>query len=166
MSTYVPTDKVNKNFYVTISATPTVPIKVVENHLNKTTDQPLVIGQGLTTVTVAITCSKNSRKKKVLRVLLDSGSDGDLLFLKEGTPSMFLFKKRILPQKWRTSNGTFETSIVGKVDLKFPEFSLSKLASLQPDIITIPKDEPNPTYDLILGVDTLSSLGVILDFND
>ena len=55
---------------------------------------------------------------------------------------------------------------MGKVDLKFPEFSSSKIASLQPDIITIPKDQPNPTYDLILGVDTLSSLGVILDFND
>ena len=97
MSTYVPTDKVNI-FYVTTSATPTVPIKVVENQSNKKADQPLVVGKGLTTVTVAITSSENSREKKLLRVLLDSGSDGDLLFLKEGTPSMFPYKKRIWPQ--------------------------------------------------------------------
>ncbi|MCP4745877.1 MAG: hypothetical protein GY874_06995, partial [Desulfobacteraceae bacterium] len=109
--------------------------------------------------------SKNPKHKfKVLKVLLDSGSDGDLLFVQKGTNCIIPLKKRVLPQKWRTSNGTFMTKNVGDLKLRFPEFSRSKVASFQPDIVEVPKTAAAPVYDLILGVKSLANMGAILDF--
>ena len=98
------------------------------------------------------------------RVLLDSGSDGDLLFVQKGLKENVPFKERFRPQKWRTSNGTFRTTKVGNLDMIFPEFSESKVMHLTPDIVDIPEKEAKPAYDLILGTETLAKLGVILDF--
>ena len=109
---------------------------------------------------------KPSDKYNALRVLLDSGSDGDLLFVKEGKRCMIPVKKRIAPQKWRTSNGTFETTDVGELDVTFPSFSTSKVASFQPDVVTIPKGAAAPAYDVILGVKSLTEIGTILNFAD
>ena len=104
--------------------------------------------------------------KRVWRVLLDSGSDGDLLFVhlhnKEYIPS----KERLHPQRWTTSNGTFKTTKVGYLDLKFPEFSESKLFKVRPDIVDVPKEMNKPVYDLIIGVKTMTKMGVILDFQN
>ena len=36
---------------------------------------------------------------------------------------------------------------------------------MKPDIIDIPVGNGPPTYDLILGVETMAELGIILDFN-
>ena len=83
-----------------------MPSKIVDKFLYNL-QQKVVIGTGLITSVPAITYSSDSNHaKRVLRVLLDSGSDGDLLFLYDRdklTPT----KRRISPQKWRTSNGTF-----------------------------------------------------------
>ena len=61
-----------------------VPIKVVD-----TDEKPakVVRGNGLCTATVALLTldAKQGGAKRVLRVLLDSGSDGDLFFHKKGT---------------------------------------------------------------------------------
>ena len=65
--------------------------------------------------------------KRVWRVLLDSGSDGDLLFFHPSNKEYIPSKERLRPQKRTTSNGTFKTTKVGNLDLKFPEFSESKL---------------------------------------
>ena len=74
-------------------------------------------------------------------------------------------RPRIAPQSWRTSNGTFTTSEVGNnLDFIFPEFSESKIVTVRPDIVRLPTDSPQPTYDLILGVEILTSLGAVLDF--
>ncbi|MCP4746807.1 MAG: hypothetical protein GY874_11815, partial [Desulfobacteraceae bacterium] len=130
----------------------------------------VVKGNGIVTTVVAMVEDKSSKsnnpkhKYKVLKVLLDSGSDGDLLFVQKGTSSIIPFKKRISPQKWRTSNGTFMTRSVGDLDLKFPEFSKSKTASFQPDIVEVPKTAAAPIYDLILGIKSLANIGAILDF--
>ena len=47
-------------------------------------------------------------KNKTIRVLLDSGSSGDLLFLKKGSSKRISVVKRVVPQSWGTSNGTFD----------------------------------------------------------
>ena len=127
----------------------------------------VVRGTGMVTSVPAILYTKDKRtqSKRVLRVLLDSGSDGDLLFVKEGDKSPIPFKERFRPQKWRTSNGTFETSKVGKVELIFPEFSDSKMATFKPDVVQVPKESPPPVYDLIIGVQSLIKIGAILDFH-
>jgi hypothetical protein len=48
-------------------------------------------------------------KNKTIRVLLDSGSSGELLFMKKGSSTRISIVKRVVPQSWGTSNGTFIT---------------------------------------------------------
>ena len=52
-------------------------------------------------------------KNKTIRVLLDSGSSGDLLFMKKGSSKCISVVKGVVPQSWGTSNGTFNTDKVG-----------------------------------------------------
>ena len=132
--------------------TSTVPIKVVgsKNLLKQVTK-----GDGLCTAIVAILEIKTKQHggaKRALRVLLDSGSDGDLLFLKKGRRLKVPYKERYAAQTWRTSNGTFKTTNVAKLDVSFPEFSTSKRVKIAPDVVQVPEDAPNPTYDLIIGL--------------
>ncbi len=63
--------------------------------------------------------SKKSPPKKLVRVLLDTGSDGDLLFHEKGTTKQFPNLTRKVPRSWRTSNGTFQTKEKGDPQLKF-----------------------------------------------
>ncbi len=46
---------------------------------------------------------------KIIQVLLDSGSDGDLMFHEKGTPMHFPYLARQVPNSWYTSNGSFLT---------------------------------------------------------
>ena len=65
------------------------------------------------------------------------------------------------------SNGTFVTDKMGdNLDCMFPEFSESKMLSISPDIFELPKMSPQPAYDLIIGVETMTKLGMVLNFND
>ena len=146
-----------------------MPIKIVDlNHETDPKTKRVVTGKGLvTSVAGVLQHARNSKKtKRVLRILLDSGSDGDLLFVQEGTKIDIPFKERYAPQKWRTSNGTFTTTKVGKMKLVFPEFSSSKDAYFSPDVITVPKSAPSPVYDLIIGIKSLTEIGAILNFSE
>ncbi len=49
-------------------------------------------------------------KNQTIRVLLNSGSSGDLLFMKKGSSKCISVVKRVVPQSWGTSNGTFLTN--------------------------------------------------------
>jgi hypothetical protein len=67
--------------YSELPSNNTMPSKIVDKFLYNL-QQKVVIGTGLITSVPAITYSSDSNHaKRVLRVLLDSGSDGDLLFL-------------------------------------------------------------------------------------
>jgi hypothetical protein len=72
---------------------------------------------------------------KTIRVLLDSGSSGDLLFMKKGSSKRISIVKRVVPQLWGTSNGTFVTDKAGDIEISFVEYSASKKVCLQPDIV-------------------------------
>ena len=133
----------------------------------------VVKGQGLVTSVVAmvqVKCShskdKNSAKwkYKALHIFLDSGSDGDLLFVKPNSRSIIPTKERMSPQKWRTSNGTFSTTEVGDLELTFPEYSKSKRFNFRPDIVKIPEGDIPPIYDVILGVKSLAKIVTVLNF--
>ena len=142
----------------------TKPIKFVEKHSNKLQKQ-VVKGNGISATIVAIPKYKNAKKSKDLwQILLDSGSDGDLIFVHRDSNKDIPCKERIAPQKWRTSNGTFKTTKVGLLELTFPEFSDSKLFSVKPDIVNVPAGQNKPVYDMILGTETMSKMGVILVF--
>jgi hypothetical protein len=72
------------------------------------------------------TSSKKVQKPKLIRVLLDSSSDGDLWFHKKGTPKCFPYTTRQVPKSWCTLNGNFHTEGRGKLELKFFEYSNRK----------------------------------------
>jgi hypothetical protein len=64
-------------------------------------------------------------KNKTIRVLLDSGSSGDLLFMKKGSSKCIFVVKLVVPQSWGTSKGTFVTDRVGNIEISFVEYSTS-----------------------------------------
>eukprot|EP01082_Thalassiosira_pseudonana_P005888 g5259.t1 g5259 contig2:106731-107324(-) len=103
---------------------------------------------------------------KLWRVLLDSGSDGDIVFIQKGS-NYVSTKCRISSQRWRTSSGTFHTDKVGDVDILLPEYSNSKNISVKADVVEYDgtRGDQKPTYDLILGVNTMRELGIVLDFD-
>ncbi len=103
-------------------------------------------------------------KNKTIRVLLDSGSSGDLLFMKKGSSKCISVVKRVVPQSWGTSNGTFVTNKVGNIEISFVEYSASKKVCLQPDIVEYSSGDQVPMYDLIIGKQTMHDLGVCVCF--
>ncbi len=105
-------------------------------------------------------------KNKTIKVLLDSGSSGDLLFMKKGSSKCISVVKRVVPQSWGTSNGTIATDRVGNIKISFVEYSASKKVHLQPDIVENSPGDQAPMYDLIIGKQTMHNLGVKLDFQE
>jgi hypothetical protein len=52
-------------------------------------------------------CSNKHYKKKIVQALLNSGSDGDLVFVDQDKPMLLPSSKRLVPQLWNTLNGMF-----------------------------------------------------------
>ncbi len=110
-------------------------------------------------------CSNKHYKQKLVRVLLDSGSNGDLIFVDKDKPMLLPSSKRLVPQSWNTSNGIFQTKRKAEIRLNFFEYSNSKRYLVEPDIVMCNRNN-RPQYDLILGVKTMKKYGTILDFKD
>jgi hypothetical protein len=110
--------------------------------------------------------SKGTIAKTTMRVLLDTGLSGDLLFIRKGSHKFIPTWKRNVPQSWGTSNGTFQTKKVGDIDISFVEYSASKSVRLTPDIVEYDSGANAPMYDLIIGKQTLHDIGAVLDFKD
>jgi hypothetical protein len=100
-----------------------------------------------------------------VRVLLDSGSDGNLVFVDKDKPMLLPSSKRLVPQLWNTSNGMFQTKRKAEIELNFFEYSNRKRYLAEPDIVEYDKNN-KPQYDIILGVKTMKKYGIILDFKD
>jgi hypothetical protein len=75
-------------------------------------------------------CSGVNVNNKTIRVLLDSGSSGDLLFMKKGSSKRISVVKRVVPQLWGISNGAFVTDRVGNIEISLVEYSASKKVHL------------------------------------
>ena len=80
-------------------------------------------------------CTSNN----IIRVLLDSGSDGDLWFHEKGTPMHFPYLTRQVPLLWHTTHGSFLTKGRSQVVLKFFEYSNSQEYHVTPDIVEYDK---------------------------
>jgi hypothetical protein len=63
--------------------------------------------------------SNKHYKQKLVRVLLDSGSDGDLIFVDKDKPMLLPSSKRLVPQSWNTLNGRFQTKQKAEIELIF-----------------------------------------------
>jgi hypothetical protein len=112
-------------------------------------------------------CQRSNKhyKQKLVRVLLDSGSDGNLVFVDKDKPMLLTSSKRLVPQLWNTLNGMFQTKRKAETELNFFEYSNSKRYLAEPDIVEYDKSN-RPQYDLILGVETMKKYGIILDFKN
>jgi hypothetical protein len=108
-------------------------------------------------------CSNKHYKKKIMWVLLDSGSDRGLVFVNKDKPILLPYSKRLVPQLWNTSNGIFQTKHKATVELNFFDYSDSKRYYSEPDVVEYGK-EGKPQYDLILDSETMKELGIVLDF--
>ncbi len=53
---------------------------------------------------------------------------------------------------------------MGQLDFTSPEFLTTKVASFKAYIISVPKNKPLSIYDLIIGIESLTKMGIILDF--
>jgi hypothetical protein len=110
-------------------------------------------------------CSNKHYKQKLVRVLLDSGSDSNLVFVNKDEPMLLYSSKRLVSQSWNTSNGIFQTKRKAGIELNFFKYSNSKRYFVEPDIVEY--DENNqPQYDLIIGTKTMKEFGIILDFKE
>ncbi len=107
--------------------------------------------------------SNKHYKQKLVHVLLDSGSDGNLVFVSKDKPMLLPYSKTLVPQSWNTSNGIIQTKRKARLQLNFFEYSDSKRFYSEPDMVEYNKDI-KPQYDLILGTETMKELGIILDF--
>jgi hypothetical protein len=93
-------------------------------------------------------------KQTLLRVLFDSGSDSNLIFVDKDKPMLLPSSKRLVPQSWNTSNGMFQTKCKAEIELNFFKYSDSKRYLAEPDILKYNTNN-KPQYDLILGVKTM-----------
>jgi hypothetical protein len=104
-------------------------------------------------------------KQKIVWVLLDSGSDGDLIFVNKDKPMLLPSSKKLVPQLWNTLNRIFQMRRKARVELNFFEYSDSKRYHVEPDVVEYDKDS-KPQYDLILGTKTMKEFSIILNFRD
>ncbi len=100
-----------------------------------------------------------------MQALLDSGSDGNLIFVDKDKPMLLPSSNRLVPQWWNTSNGMFQTKHKAEIKLNLFEYSDCKRYLAEPDVVEHDKNN-KPQYDLILGVKTTKKYGIILDFKD
>jgi hypothetical protein len=96
----------------------TSPSQSKDVHVNHSTPSASNPSEGRTTAIIAVMrgnpkdgythqCSNKHCKQKIVRVLLYSGSDGNLIFLNKDKPMLFPYLKRLVPQSWNTLNGIF-----------------------------------------------------------
>jgi hypothetical protein len=147
----------------------TFPSQSKDVHDNNSTPTASNPPEGKTTAVIAMTrgnpkdgytclCSNKHCKQRIVRVLLDSGSDGDLIFVSKDKPMLLPYSKRLVPQLWNTLNGIFQTRRKARVELNFFKYSDSKRFYVEPDVVEYNKDS-KPQYDLILGTETMKEFG-------
>jgi hypothetical protein len=107
--------------------------------------------------------SNKQYKLKLVWVLLDLGSDGNLVFVNKDKSMLLPSSKRLVPQSWNTLNGMFQTKRKAGIELNFFEYSNSKRFLVEPDIVKCGENN-KPQYDLILGTATTKELCILLDF--
>ena len=94
-----------------------------------------------------------------LNALLDSGCSGTLMNEK--------FAKKLRTQKaattnWGTVNGELETKRRCKINMQLPQLSKSLTINVNTHLVKKVSDR----YDMIIGRDVMSELGIALDFKD
>ncbi len=92
--------------------------------------------------------NRKIKQTKLWHVLLCSGSDGDVLFVKKGLKEI-PYIKQLVPQIWQSSRGHFQTDKIGEgIKVKFVEYSENKRTSISPYIMEYDEDNYDPNLTL------------------
>jgi hypothetical protein len=140
----------------------TSPSKCGDVHVSHSTPTAYNPSQGRTTAVIAVMrgnpkdgytcqCSNKHCKQKIVRVLLDSGSDDNLIFVNKDKPMLFPYSKKLVPQSWNTLNGIFQTRRKAWMELNFFKYSDTKRYHVEPDVVK---------YDKIIGRSMTSFLAL------
>ena len=99
----------------------------------------------------------------ILRILLDTGASATII-LKDAIKGLSGTVIKEKPTKWTTVGGQFVTTRRREINFTLPEFSTSKdiTWTCHEDSNTLRK---NAQYDMIIGADLLTELGIELNFN-
>ena len=123
--------------------------------LDNTTSADLI-----TEVTALIKNVTGSLPVKLHRVLIDTGCSKTLVKSKH-VPEALRSSKKTLPIKWNTNGGTFTTKHEVQLTLILPEFS----SSMEVQWSCAIDENPNSTYDMIIGRDLQSALKMDILFS-
>jgi hypothetical protein len=97
-------------------------------------------------------CRWHFTSKSIIKVLLDSGSDGDLLIHEKGARIHFPNLTRQVQFFWHMSHGSILTKGTSKVVLTFIEYLNSWEYTATPDVLEYDKCKmAEPLYEVILG---------------
>jgi hypothetical protein len=107
--------------------------------------------------------SNKHYQKRIVKVLVDSGCDGDLVFVSKDKSMLLPYSKMLVPQSWNNSNGIFQTKRKARVELSFFNYSDSKRYYSEHDEVKYNEDS-KLQCDLILGSETMKEVGIVLDF--
>jgi hypothetical protein len=108
----------------------TSPSKSKDVHVNHSTPTASNPSEGRITAAIAVMrgnpkdgytrqCSNKHCKQKIVWVLLDSGSDGNFIFVNKDKPMLLPYSKRLVPQSWTTSNEIFLMWCKARGELNF-----------------------------------------------
>ena len=110
------------------------------------------------TINILLNRSLGKAKPVMITALLDSGSTESLL--NEKVAKNLRIRKNS-HKTWSTAAGTFDTRGKTKAQFKMPE--LREQTIIEWDVHVTPN---NMSYDMIIGRDLLSTLGIIIDFDN
>jgi transposase InsO family protein len=103
-----------------------------------------------------VTKTKNQQKSIV--ALLDSGTSGTLIS-QSAIPDE-VTRSTTTAVKWKTKTGVFTTTRKAAVEFKLPAFSVHKIMTHEAHVV----DKVSDNYDMILGRDVMTAMGIVLDF--
>jgi transposase InsO family protein len=98
-----------------------------------------------------------------LRILLDTGSTATILlkhFVQPGTPKVYKGQNT----KWKTMGGNFVTRQQRQIQFRLTEFNTSKIVTW-PCHIDETTPRKNAQYDMIIGTDLMTELGIDINFS-
>ena len=113
-----------------------------------------------TEVTALVKNITGSQPNKLTRVLIDTGCSKTLI-KKEHVPNGLESAKKAKPISWSTNGGTFVTRHEVQLTIILPEFS----SSMEVQWACAIDENPDSTYDMILGRDIQSALKMDICFS-
>ena len=132
----------------------------LEVHYNQKSSRGLTKNECPATICIANSIG-GVRSRRLLKVLLDSGSS-QCLIKRSALPKGIVPKELAETKSLKTLAGPVKsTQVVTIQEMRLPEFNKDRKITQQKSLVF---DNPNITYDIILGTNYLSKTGIKLNY--